>query len=65
MWSITKGPACVQTVCVVGEVLGVEVEHDVPSERADPVHQPPEHVQVRCTAEMGHEVESDAPDPVS
>ena len=43
-----------------GEVLGVEVEHDVPPERLDPVDEAPEHVELGRSAEMGHEVESGA-----
>ena len=63
MWSMTNGHGMRSSRSAYdGEVLGVEVQHDVPPERHDPVDDPPEHVELGCAAEMGDEVETCAAD---
>ena len=53
----------VEQIGVVREVPGVEVQHYVPAEGHHPVDDPPEHVEVGCAPQMGHEVEPRSPDP--
>ncbi len=52
----------VEQVGVRRQVLGVEVQHDVPPERDDPVDDPPEHVEFGCAAEVGDEIEAGTAD---
>ena len=64
MWSITNGHGIrSRSVGVRRKVLGVEVQHDVPSERLDPIDDPPELVELGGTTEMFDEVEPRAPHP--
>ena len=48
----------IEQAVVVGKVLGVEVQHDVPVELGDTVDQRPEFVEVWCATKVGHEVEA-------
>ena len=51
----------VEQLGVLWEILGVEVQHDVPPERLHPIDQPPEHIQLGRSTEMSDEVEARAP----
>ena len=50
----------IEQIGVGNQILGVEVQHDVPAERGDAPDDPPEDVEVRCPAEVGDEVEPGA-----
>ena len=52
----------IEQLGVGNQIVGVEVQHDVPAEWGDAPDDPPEHVEVRCPAEVGDEVEPGAAD---
>ena len=58
MWSMTYAHGMSSSSdAYSGEVLGVEVQHDVPAERHDPMDDPPELAELGRATEVGDEVE--------